>query len=72
MLLVREKVSASQQRAAGLVERVGLAAPVAVDLLLDPPPAKLEGIPCQPDYVERIHDRSGFGDLLGCGYLEPP
>ena len=43
------------------VERVAGAAAVSVQLLLDPAPAFLQGIPGQPDYVEGIHHRHSVG-----------
>ncbi len=54
----------------GPVERVILAAAVAMKGLLDPAPAPVEGVAGQPDDVEGVHHRHGVGELFGRGGLE--
>jgi len=42
-----------------------------MNLEMDTASAPVEGVAGQPDDMEGIHDRCGFGDLLGRGGLEP-
>ena len=51
------------------VERVGLAAPVAVDLLLEPAAALVDGGGGEFDDVERVEDRDRVGELVVDGVL---
>jgi hypothetical protein len=51
-----EQIQAGVQGPTGPVERIISAASVAVQGLLDPAPALVEGIAGQPDDVERIQD----------------
>lgn len=58
-LPVGEEVGAGVQRPAGAVERVALSAAVTVQVLLDPPPASVQGVAGEADDVERIIPTSG-------------
>ena len=71
LLFVGEQVDAGVQGAAGPVERIVRAAAVAVDDLLDPAAAPVEGVAGEADDVERVHHRDSVGQLLGGGGLEP-
>ena len=71
LLFVGEQVDAGVQGAAGPVERIVRAAAVAVDDLLDPAAAPVQGVAGEADHVERVHHRDGVGQLLGGGGLEP-
>ena len=53
-LFVGEEVSAGVQGPPGPVERVGLAATVAVDVLLDAAPAGVQGVPGQANDVKGV------------------
>src|SRR3954454_17994495 len=69
-LPVGEQVGAGVQGASGAVERVVLAAAVAVQVVLDSAPAAVQGIAGQADDVEGAHPSGGVGHLLGGGGLE--
>ena len=71
LLFVGEQVDTGVEGAAGPVERIVGAAAVAVDDLLDPAAAPVEGVAGEADDVERVHHRDGVGQLLGGGGLEP-
>jgi hypothetical protein len=71
LLLVGEQVGAGVQSSARAVEGVVLAATVPVDVLLDPAPALVQGVPGQAHDVERIHHCDRVGKFLGGGGLEP-
>jgi hypothetical protein len=60
-LCVGEQVSAGVQGPPGPVERVALAAAVAVQVLLDAAPAGVQGVPGQAHDVKGIHDRDRVG-----------
>ena len=60
-LLLGEQVGAGVQGAAGGVERVALAASVAVDVPLDAASALVKRVPGQADDVEGVHDRDSLG-----------
>ena len=64
---VGEQVDAGVQGAAGPVERIVLAAAVAVEDLLDPPSAPIQGVAGEADDMERVHHRRSVGKLLGGG-----
>ena len=70
-LLLGEQPDTGVQGPSGGVERVALVAAMAVDGLLDPTPAPVQGVTGQADHVEGIHDRDRVGELLGGGGLEP-
>ena len=53
------------------VERVARAAAVAVEVLLDPAAAPVQGVAGQAHDVEGVHHRDRVGQLLGGGGLEP-
>ena len=54
LLFGGEQTGARVEGPAGAVEGVAGPTPVAVDLLLDPAPATVQGIPGEPDDVERV------------------
>ena len=56
-LAVGEQVGAGVQGVAGAVERVGAAAAVAVQVLLDPTPAAVQSVAGEADDVEGVHHR---------------
>ena len=64
-MAVGEQVGAGVQGAAGAVERVGAAAAVAVQVLLDPTPAAVQSVAGEPDDVEGVHHRRRLGQLVG-------
>ena len=70
LLAVGEQVGAGVQGAAGAVERVVLAAAVAVQVLLDPTPAAVQRVAGEADDVEGVHHRRRLGQLFGGGGLE--
>lgn len=43
---------------------------MTVELLLDAPPALVEGITCEADHVERVHHGDCLRKFLGGGGLE--
>ena len=43
---------------------------MAVDDLLEPPSALIQGLAAEPDDVKRVHHRDGLGELFGGGGLE--
>ena len=71
LLLVGEQAGAGVQGPPRGVERVACAAAVAVQVLLDPAAAPVQGVAGQPDDVEGVHHRDRVGQLLGGGGLEP-
>ena len=60
-LSVGEQVGAGVQGPPGPVERIGGAAAVAVELLLDPAAASVQRVAGQADDVEGVHYRDGVG-----------
>ena len=70
-LPVSEQVLSGVQGPPGPVQRVVAAASVAVQVLLDPAPALVQGIPGEPDDVEGVHDRHRAREFLSGGGLEP-
>ena len=69
MLSVGEVLDAGAQDVADPVERVGLAAAVAVDVLLDPAPDFVDGGRAEFDDVERVEDRDRVLELVVDGVL---
>ena len=57
LLAVGEQIGAGVQRAPGPVQRVGPAAAVAVQVLLDPTPAAVQSVTGEPHDVEGVQDR---------------
>jgi hypothetical protein len=55
LLLAGKQVGTGVQGPPGPVEGVVLAASVAVDDLLDPSPAPVQGVAGQADHMERVH-----------------
>ena len=71
LLFVGEQIEPGVQGPAGPVERIVRAAAVAVDDLLDPAAAPVQGIAGEADDVEGVHHRDSVGQFLGGGGLEP-
>jgi hypothetical protein len=70
-LLVGEQVGPGVQGQAAVVERVALAATVAVDGLLDPAAALIERLAGRADHVVGVHHGGDLGQFLDRGGLEP-
>jgi hypothetical protein len=70
LLLAGEEVGAGVQHPAGGIQRITGAAAVAVQVLLDPAAAAVQGVTGQADHVEGVHDRRRVRQLFGGGGLE--
>ena len=70
-LFVGEQVGAGMQGPPGPVERIGRAASMPVQLLLDSAAAQVQRVAGQTDDVEGVHHGDSVRDFLGGGGLEP-
>ena len=68
LLFVGEQVGA-EERPAGDVRRVAGASPVTAGVLLDAPPALVEGFTGQPNDMDGVHHRNRGGELFAGGGL---
>ena len=64
LLPVGEQIGSGMQGASGTVERIVVASAVAVELVLDPAAAAVQGVTGEADHVERVHHRGGVGQAV--------
>ena len=70
-LPVGQVLDAGAQQVADAVERVAPAAPVAVDLLLNPAPDLVQRLGSEGDYVKGVQDRDRVAELVVDRVLVP-